>query len=378
MTTHTHALAALALASLATTVACDGSASDADLGTTDSAFTANEALGMLDFLNGPAATVETLDVTIGIDKRAATNIVAHVRGKDGKLGTGDDDRLDTIAELDAIGYVASVAMNKILVYVQTHGLVPAAVADGVAFTSAEAAGVLKLANEATQAQLDGGAGLDQRAADNIVGARPLASLAALDAVPYVGKTAFQKLKAYLAVWRPAAPTSPTTPTTPTTCALTFTARADAALDGAEAVVVDHATGDWPPFAFNGMTLAGCDATAIRAVESQLAGVLAPRVYSDWNLSGITPSPIHARALQVGGERFAAIVGEAIEWLAEHSDTPDSDASAFSALTAGVTAAPGEYLELELNFEAEECSQDAVVLFHPADGKVSIARRYPRC
>ncbi|HET6584066.1 MAG TPA: hypothetical protein VFG69_11470, partial [Nannocystaceae bacterium] len=42
----------------------------------------------------------------------------------------------------------------------------------------------------------GGAGLNRTAAQNIVAARPLADLAELDAVPYVGITACQALAAY--------------------------------------------------------------------------------------------------------------------------------------------------------------------------------------
>jgi hypothetical protein len=66
--------------------------------------------------------------------------------------------------------------------------------------SVEAAGILALVNdEATTADLldtstaDGGAGLDRRAADGIVAERPFASLAELDAVPFVGPATCQAL-----------------------------------------------------------------------------------------------------------------------------------------------------------------------------------------
>lgn len=57
----------------------------------------------------------------------------------------------------------------------------------------EAKGLLKAANEATQAELDDDAGLDSRAAANIVAARPFATLHELDEVAYVGASALKKL-----------------------------------------------------------------------------------------------------------------------------------------------------------------------------------------
>ncbi|MCC6620581.1 MAG: hypothetical protein IT385_04965 [Deltaproteobacteria bacterium] len=69
-----------------------------------------------------------------------------------------------------------------------------AIAEG----SPEAAGVLRVANELAQAQLAGksGVGLGATAAKNIAKRRPFTTLAALDAVPYVGKASFTKLVAY--------------------------------------------------------------------------------------------------------------------------------------------------------------------------------------
>jgi len=72
-----------------------------------------DSTGMLTFLNGPTATFDVLDGPVGLDARAATGIVAHVRGPDGKLGTSDDDRFDSIAELDAVPWVGTTAMNAI-------------------------------------------------------------------------------------------------------------------------------------------------------------------------------------------------------------------------------------------------------------------------
>ncbi len=62
-----------------------------------------------------------------------------------------------------------------------------------AFSDAELAGALRAANELSLEELDHEVGLSTRAASNIVAARPFATVAELDAVPYVGPYAFGRL-----------------------------------------------------------------------------------------------------------------------------------------------------------------------------------------
>ena len=62
--------------------------------------------------------------------------------------------------------------------------------------SPEAIGILKVANETSLADLQAKVGLTKSARANIVADRPFATLTALDATPYVGKTTFEKLLAY--------------------------------------------------------------------------------------------------------------------------------------------------------------------------------------
>jgi hypothetical protein len=76
--------------------------------------------------------------------------------------------------------------------------VASAKADGVGIEegSPEACIVLAAANSLSEGQLDGAADLDARAAHGIATRRPFATLAALDAVPYVGPIAFERLLTY--------------------------------------------------------------------------------------------------------------------------------------------------------------------------------------
>lgn len=67
--------------------------------------------------------------------------------------------------------------------------------DEVPFTQAEAEAVLVFVNSATWAELDEGARLDHRAAESIVGARPIASMDVLSSLYFVGPVALKQLKA---------------------------------------------------------------------------------------------------------------------------------------------------------------------------------------
>ncbi len=129
-----------------------------------------------------------LNEAVGLDRRAATSIVDH-------------RPFATFAALDVAPYVGPHAIDLLLAYAVSHGQVGpggAPVVLGVEEGSRNARSILKMANHLSLALLDAnsGVGLDHRAAEGIVAQRPLASLAALAAVPYVGQSAFERLLAY--------------------------------------------------------------------------------------------------------------------------------------------------------------------------------------
>ncbi|HJL24212.1 MAG TPA: matrixin family metalloprotease [Polyangiaceae bacterium LLY-WYZ-15_(1-7)] len=129
------------------------------------------------------ASLETLDDEVGLDARAAANIVA-------------ERPLADFAALDAVPWVG-----------------PAALAQLHAFANApsEEALILEFANTARFEVLDLEVGLDRRAAEGIVAGRPFATLEALDAVPWVGPSALEALR----VWATGGGTPPTPEPTPT-------------------------------------------------------------------------------------------------------------------------------------------------------------------
>ncbi len=179
-------IAALALATACAAEAAHPSAefsgSAADLDATDA-----EATAMLRVAN--ESSFDTLDLDVGLDRRAARNIVDT-------RGTG----FTTLEALDAVPWVGPVALSLLLDYAYAEDMVeedPAAVY-GIAEGSPEAHGVLTVANTLDQTTLDDAVRLDSRAAANIVALRGTGfpSLAALDEVPYVAERAFGKLLAY--------------------------------------------------------------------------------------------------------------------------------------------------------------------------------------
>jgi hypothetical protein len=68
------------------------------------------------FVNDSRTTIETLDVNVGLDIRAAKNIINHRNGKDLIVGNTDDNFFNTIEEIDSVPYVGNSAINKLEMY----------------------------------------------------------------------------------------------------------------------------------------------------------------------------------------------------------------------------------------------------------------------
>ncbi|MCK6550156.1 5'-nucleotidase C-terminal domain-containing protein [Myxococcota bacterium] len=120
-----HALEALLLATLALT-ACAPDAGldpDADAAETESESQtvvlewSPEACAVLAVAN--TASLEVLDDDVRLDKRAAENIVAYRAGA--TADASDDRTFGTIAELDAVRYVSTSALRKLLAYGSANG-----------------------------------------------------------------------------------------------------------------------------------------------------------------------------------------------------------------------------------------------------------------
>ncbi|MGH1348011.1 MAG: hypothetical protein ACRBN8_41030 [Nannocystales bacterium] len=192
--------------------ACDAGAPDHESDGADDSFLAGpkadgaliaegtpEALGVLALVNEASHAV--LDDDVGLDVRAASNIVDHRE---------TPDPFDDLAELDAIPYVGPVALQRLLAYAEANGYVPDPEpdADDLSEGSDLALAVLDLVNTADFETLDDDVALDRRAATNIVEHRegpdpdspadddPIETIAELDGIGHVGAVALAKLVAY--------------------------------------------------------------------------------------------------------------------------------------------------------------------------------------
>ncbi|TNE87888.1 MAG: hypothetical protein EP330_16450 [Deltaproteobacteria bacterium] len=173
-----------------------------DLGAARFAEASAEAFGILALLDDAATTEDVLDRDVGLDARAARSLVAHRNGPDGVHGTPDDDAFDDLAEVDAQYYVGTSAIDKLAAYAEQAGYTPTGgeivgAWDGVTFTFDQVTGVLALANDASEGELDDEIGLDRRAVRGILEARPIASMNALADAYYVGKSALTDLRDYV-------------------------------------------------------------------------------------------------------------------------------------------------------------------------------------
>jgi hypothetical protein len=80
-----------------------------------------DALGVLRLVN--EADFDLLDVTVGLDRRPARNIVDWRSGDDGQEGTDDDRVFETLVQLDKIKRVGHTAFGKLLDYARANGYV---------------------------------------------------------------------------------------------------------------------------------------------------------------------------------------------------------------------------------------------------------------
>ena len=79
-------------------------------GKADNVFSECELLHVLEFVNSSSTTVELLR-DIGLNSRAANNVVNNRLGKDGKEGTGDDNIVLDLKTLDEIKYIGPKSLE---------------------------------------------------------------------------------------------------------------------------------------------------------------------------------------------------------------------------------------------------------------------------
>lgn len=171
-----------------------------------------DAALLLAFVNYPGTSLGVLDNDVMLDTRAAKNIIARRNGADGRELTADDKPFTSIADLDGVSYVGDLAFARVLRFAKANPLPQPVTLENVVFAGWQAEAVLWGANTVPAGVLNGL--LDNRAAANIIAARPLKSLDALAAVPLVGSNALGGMRAQAKVWWNAWKWGGATPTEP--------------------------------------------------------------------------------------------------------------------------------------------------------------------
>ncbi len=338
-----------------------------------------EAIGLLAFLNDTTTTLAVLDDQVPLERRAALYLIAHRNGRDGLLGTRDDDLYGTYAEVDAVAYVGTAALAALEAYVGARGWIPTGsdtlgTWDGVAFTADEAEAVLDLVNDATAGELDNDVPLDGRAVNSIVAARPIATILDLSNLYYVGGTTLNLLKAYTSH-----------------CSLTVaTATDDDATDFTRLLALST-TMDTPYGEVVALQTSGCDDWQGDAVAEDILlravwdaaydytweEAAAYREVGTWTAGGTEFSGELAADLRriddlVDEERWdPAADAEGAALYADRSDL-------VAGLTSDSLTNTSSWAELTVDIEASECSQSAVALVDLRTGQVLVAHRFPGC
>ena len=162
---------------------------------------------ILEFLNHPLTTAEVLDVEVGLDKRAARNLIAHRNGPDGLVDTHDDNLFNSMAEVDGVYWVGQMTLDSLEAYIESQAWTRAphqtlGVYDGVHFTVNEGHLTVGLANSASHAELADIIGLSDTATELVLKLRPFATMSELAKVYGVDDDALLKLKSAALNWGP--------------------------------------------------------------------------------------------------------------------------------------------------------------------------------
>ena len=162
------------------------------------AMPAADAAAIVAFVNYPGTDLAMLDQAVGLDSRAATNIVTRRNGADGVSPSDDDIVFADLSSLDAIAYVGDHAFTLLRAYATAHPAPAGETVEGVAFTGWQSEAVVWGVNNAQQTELD--SMLDTRASAGLIARRPFTSVTAMGPVPYVATTALTKLRTNARAW----------------------------------------------------------------------------------------------------------------------------------------------------------------------------------
>ncbi|MBW2453415.1 MAG: hypothetical protein JRI68_02840 [Deltaproteobacteria bacterium] len=268
------------------------------------------------------ADVPELDVVVGLDARAAQNLVAAAP-------------YGSVSEMGPVGYVGQSALDQLLAYApawwaELSGQASSGLGgtfDGVTFDETTAGIALEIANVATIEQLTDH-GMWSQGANAIVQSRPYVDLAQVAGVSGVGAATMQALHAYAS-----------SPEWPADCSTELAFRNDADVADFDGLLAAATMGDWPYGAVIALQVNPCiDMGMSNERDSVIEHIIADGVI-DW-VAG--PNP----------------------WQYMDGDDFEHGASLFVS-------------RMDVA-KAEECSEDATIILDPATNHIWIMHRMPGC
>jgi hypothetical protein len=289
----------------------------------------------------------------------------------------------TVASVDAVPYVGGAALLQLEAYANAHPAPAGDVVETVAFRGWEIEAIVWGVNRASVHELDVDVALDARAAQNLVGKAPFATLGSIAAIAQVGPAALTALRAHAPVWWARMHAAPRP------CDLAFDVIADASADDLNRLIDAATTLDYPAYELVTLQIDPCvlaDATQRARVVPALRQL--PRDVVHWAIDPAIPPS--ATELAPGTTEYVAWVGEVADTIHERAEggwTPADAAEQalydhlpqlIDALTSAPRANPAGYLQSILHTDAEECSEHAAALVNPSNGRISILHSFPRC
>lgn len=156
------------------------------------------AAQLLAVVNYPGTGLATLDEKLGLDARAAQNIILYRNGLDGRCPSVDDNFFESIGELDAIPYVGDAALTRLLAYAGSNPPPSSVVVEGVTYQGWQAEIVVWALNKVEIGVLNGL--LDNRAAANVMAARPFTTVTQVGQVALIGPNALEAFRGQARTW----------------------------------------------------------------------------------------------------------------------------------------------------------------------------------
>ena len=316
---------------------------------------AAEAVRVLALVNYPGADRTVLDDAVGLTPTAATSIATYRAGADGVFPSKDDNEIDGIPELDAIPNIGAAALQKLSTYASAHPAPEPVILGSRRLLGWQAEAILWATNTAPIGVFTGL--LDDRAAHNLIAARPLASLAAVDAVALIGPSAFDVFAGQsLTWWRAFAATTPPPP-----LAGTYDGVAFDEVTAIEALAIANIrTRD--AMVANGVAGNGASIIIGNRPYTSLAQVAA--------ISGVGPATmrgLHAFAAQQVSDGFVSGAFSSTADLA----IPDGGAAIMQSLEVVGLASVPEHVMIHLDIDHPRPSDLRVTLVQPSSAEIVV-------